>query len=88
MIALTPRKVTISTTATNICDTTIPRPVTRVIKYLSGGNAIALGGSGVTYANGYPLTADVDFEDRDSSAERYAITDAGTQDLYIQEYRD
>lgn len=89
MRARAPRQVTINSTPTLISDTTKPPPVTRVLYYASGGNSIALGGSGVSYATGFPMGAGKpDFNDPDQSYERYAITNTGTQTLYIQEYED
>lgn len=87
MIARPPRQVTINATPTLIGDITKPRPATRVLYYATGGNNIALGGSTVTYATGYPIASGKpDFNDPDQSNERYAITNAGTQVLFIQEY--
>lgn len=89
MIARTPRKITVAATPTLIGDITKSRPVTRVLYYATAGNSIALGGSTVTYATGFPIAAGKpDFNDPDQSNERYAITNSGTQELYIQEYED
>lgn len=90
MQARPPRKVTVQSTATLIADTTKPPPHSRLYYYATGGNTISIGKSlaGLSaYADGYPVGAGKpDFSDLDSTNERYAITNTGTQDLYIQEF--
>lgn len=87
MIARTVRRVTVTTTATNIREANA-RPVTKsVLYYPTGGGTLEISpGSTFTYGTGLTVPAGVPFVLEDQAANFYAIASAGSIDLQVLDY--
>lgn len=87
MIARAVRRVTVSTTGTNIREANA-RPVTKsVLYYPTGGGTIEIGpDSGMTFGQGLALTAGEHFTLEDQALQFYAVASAGTVELQVLDY--
>lgn len=87
MRARATRTVTVTTSATNIRDTTA-LPVTRsILRYDSGGGDIEIDpDSSFTYGTGTKVDADVDYVLLDQALNFYAKSSTGSVSLRVTDY--